>query len=388
MNSIGEAELQELLAVEQQPCISFYMPTVQSTAETRQNPTRLKNLLRQAEQELIAWGIRSPEARALLRPARERQRDRAFWQHQSSGLAIFLAQNFQRELRLPFAVDELVSVSDRFHLKPLLEYSRRNGRFYVLALDLEQIRLFRSNQFEIEEIPIEDVPTAVEEGLRFDDPEAQLQFHTSTDSPGGRRPAQFFGQGVGVNDVKDDLLRYFHKVDRKLQPYLPDKELPMVMVGIGYSLPIYREANSYAHLLEKGIDRNPERMDPDTLRELAWELIDEQLQAEREHAVQAYGHLIPRQRALSDLKQVVTAAHDGAIESLFLARGEQVWGSFDPEARHVEAHSERQPGDRDLLDLAAVQVWKHAGDVYLMDRQDVPGQGPVAANARIPLQSG
>lgn len=387
MDLIRKADLEQLLEIEHGPCLSLYVPTVQAGAETRQNAPRLKNLLDRAERDLVEWGMRSPQARDLLEPGRRLQRERAYWQRQQRGLALFLAPEFRRDLQLPFEVPELISVADRFHLKPLLPHAGRNGQFYVLALDLEQIRLFEASQFAIQQIPIDDVPTSMEEGLRFDDPESQLQFHTSTDASGARRPARFFGQGVGVNDVKDDLLRYFQKVDRKLQPYLQDRERPMVMVGIGYSLPIYREANSYAELVEQGIDRNPERMQPGELREAAWELIAERLRAGRQPALEAFGHLLPKQRAARDVGRVVAAAHDGAVDSLFLAREQQIWGTYDPEARQAQTHAERKPGDVDLLDLAAVQVWKNGGEIYLMDPEQVPGQRPAAATLRYPGES-
>lgn len=379
---IDQAVLTELLALKDQPRLSLYMPTVEAGVETRQNAIRLKNLMRQAETELLERGVPAPTVRELLKPASGMQRDRSYWQQQGRGLALFMAPDFVRDLRLPFEVPELISVGERFHLKPLLPYTTGDHRYYLLALDLEQIRLYQANQFEIERISIEDVPTAAEEGLRFDDPESQLQFHTSTAAPGGKRPAQFFGQAA---EVKDGLLRYFHKVDRSLQQYLADKNRPLVMVGIGYSLPIYRQANSYPHLMERGIDRNPEGMSPNELRDAAWELIAEQLSDQRQHAAQAFGDLMPKQQAFNEVEQVVAAAHAGAVDTLFLARNRQVWGSYDTEAQQAQIHVRRQPGDSDLLDLAAVQVWKNDGDIHLVEAEQVPGEGPVAATLRFPM---
>jgi hypothetical protein len=43
-------------------------------------------------------------------------------------------------------------------------------------------------------------------------------------------------------------------------------------------------------------------------------------------------------------------------------------------------HESRQPGDQDLLDLAAVQTLAHAGDVYAVTPDEVPdARSPVAA---------
>jgi hypothetical protein len=48
----------------------------------------------------------------------------------------------------------------------------------------------------------------------------------------------------------------------------------------------------------------------------------------------------------------------------------------------VEVHENHAPGDQDLLDLAAVETLAHAGDVYAVSPDKVPGPeaaGPVAA---------
>jgi hypothetical protein len=48
----------------------------------------------------------------------------------------------------------------------------------------------------------------------------------------------------------------------------------------------------------------------------------------------------------------------------------------------VEVRDRPQPGDQDLLDLAAVQTLFHGGTVYAVDPGDVPDDAPVAALLR------
>jgi hypothetical protein len=76
------------------------------------------------------------------------------------------------------------------------------------------------------------------------------------------------------------------------------------------------------------------------------------------------------------------AARHGRVDSLFVALGVQKWGKFDAATGGVDIHEERQPGDQDLLDLAAVQTFASAGNVYAVDPAQVPGgerHSPVAA---------
>jgi hypothetical protein len=64
------------------------------------------------------------------------------------------------------------------------------------------------------------LPKNLAEALRWDDPERQLQAHAAKGaSTGGARPAPVYhGHGAGMLDekVKNELLRFFQKLDRSL----------------------------------------------------------------------------------------------------------------------------------------------------------------------------
>ena len=45
-------------------------------------------------------------------------------------------------------------------------------------------------------------------------------------------------------------------------------------------------------------------------------------------------------------------------------------------------HDQRQPGDEDLLDRAAVHTLLTAGTIFAVPPQQVPGPGPAAALLR------
>src|SRR5512133_3259625 len=91
------------------PRVSIFLPT-QGPGSTRQDPIRLRNLLREAEHRLVA-GVRHSEARELLAPGLELAEDVTFWREAAAGgLALFLADDGDRRLRLPYAPRELVVV--------------------------------------------------------------------------------------------------------------------------------------------------------------------------------------------------------------------------------------------------------------------------------------
>src|SRR5262245_16451199 len=101
MNVLSRDDLTTLLEGRPGWHISMFMPMMHRGAETQQNPIRWKTLLRQAEDQLLALGVRPQEAQDLVQPVQQLLGDHTFWQRQNQGLALFLAPQLLREYRVP-----------------------------------------------------------------------------------------------------------------------------------------------------------------------------------------------------------------------------------------------------------------------------------------------
>lgn len=382
MDPISRPELESLLTPDRGPCVSIFMPTVRAGAETQQNPIRFKNLVREAEGRLAERGVEKGEAAEVLAPAARLIDDHDFWQHQDAGLAVFLAPGFERRYRLPIEVKELAAVEDRFHVKPLLSLLDGDGAFFILALSKGRVRLFEGGRFRVREVDLDGVPTSLEEALGHELTESHLQFHTGTAATrGGRgdRSAVFHGQGAGEEDEKAEIKRYFDILDRGLRERLNDHRAPLVLAGVDYLLPIFREATGYPHLVEGGVHGNPDDLRPEELHEKAWELVEPHFAATRETDAERFHERVGTGRASGRLGEVVPAAFDGRVDTLFVARGVHRWGSFDRAERQLRLDDEPGPGSEDLLDTAAVQTYLNGGTVHAVDPEEVPGDEPLAA---------
>lgn len=381
MDILSKDDLRSLTGRKEGVCATLYLPTHPVGEDIQQDPIRLKNLIRRAEELIEAEGTRKSRAQEILAPARSLINDADFWQCQSDGLAVFAGEDFFRYFRLPVSFEELVVVTDRFHIKPLIPVLGESGRFYVLALSQNEIRLLQGSAHTVTEVQLEDVPTSLAEALKYDDPEKQLQFHTGTPGHGGRRPAIFHGQGVGTDDArhKVEIKRYLDQVDKGIHEILKEEHDPLVLAGVEYLLPIYRDANTYPHLVAKGITGNLERLSPKEIHARAWSVVEPVFLEARKKAGERYRELAGTGDTSNDIKEVVLAAFDGRIDTLFVTVGVQRWGCFDPEKREVELHDKQQPGDEDILDFAAMHALINNGRVYAVEPSGMPDGEPVAA---------
>lgn len=362
--------------------ISIYMPTHRVGREMQQDPIRLKNLLSTARDRLEDRDLRKPEIDDLLSPVEALLLDSSFWQHQSDGLALFVKPDYFAYYRLPVTFEKLLVIGSRFHLKPLYPLLSWDGQFYVLALSQAEIRLLHGSRFSIAEVDLENVPTSLNQALRFDDREKQLQYHTRAASPGGkgRQISIFHGHNLGEED-KTELLRYFQSVNKGLIELLGNERYPLVLAGVDYLLPIFRQASDYPNLADKNIEGNPEELSAQELHQRAWEIVGPTFQADQRQALDRFTELHASKNALAsaELESIVTAAYYGRVDTLFVAQDIQLWGRFDPQKSLTEQHQEFQPGDSDLLDLAAAQTLLNGGAVYALEPEKMPSKASLAA---------
>jgi len=184
---------------------------------------------------------------------------------------------------------------------------------------------------------------------------------------------------VGTTEDKEAIRRFLAKVSKGLHPHLNQESAPLVLASVEFLQPIYREVNEYPHLMSQGVTGNPEAMDPDQLRQAAWEQVSATLEQSYQPALEQYHNLKGAGKASDRLAELLTAACRGQVDTLFAATDAHCWGQFDEQSGAVEQHDQPQVQDQDLLDLAAVQTLLQGGEVYLLNQDEMPTEAPAAA---------
>ncbi|BBD65478.1 hypothetical protein NIES4072_08470 [Nostoc commune NIES-4072] len=386
MQLISREEIKTLIEQPKGNCVSIYMPTHTAGPEVRQNPIRFKNLIREAEARLIDAGLEEEDAIALLEKSQEIDTQEFWEQIGEQGLAIFISDNIFRYYPLPIDFQELVVVTDRFHIKPLLPILNGNGRFYILALSQQDVRFFEGTRYSVKEVEVENLPKSLDEALQRDDTAKEGQFRIAT-SKGGTsnpfsQPGTFHGQGSPDRDKhQEDILQFFQIVDRALHDKLKLQKAPLVLAGVEYLLPLYRQANTYQHLMDEAITGNPEILSAQELHDQAWPIVEADFQKSQQAVLEQFHELFGGDtgKASNNLEEVVSAAYYQRVDSLLVAVGQQQWGLFDPSSETVYLHPEKETGDEDLLDFVAAHTLLNGGTVYAVPFEKIPYSTAVAA---------
>lgn len=377
IDTITRDELRELAEHSQKGCVSLYLPTHRTGREMKQDPIRLKNLLREAKDRLTETGLNEQETRAILNSSSQLLEDELFWQHQGDGLALFCSPDFTRHYRLPLQVQELAVVSHRFHLKPMLPMIADDGKYFLLALSKNDARFFQGSRFSIQELEPSRMPKSLAEALRFDVPEKSLQHHSGTGTV--TQTPMYHGQGSGKDEENTRVLRYFQQIDKGLNEFLREETTPLVLAGVEEHFPIFREASDYKHILEEGVPGNPDQLRPEELHEKTWEVVKPRFAKEQEENRERFGQALAENQASTTLDEVVLAAGQGRVDTLFVALEHQKWGKVDLANSKVIMTDSEEATSQELLDYAAVQTFLNGGQVFAVSTNLVPKAELVAA---------
>jgi len=358
MEIISKDKFKELAKVNKINCISIFIPTHRTGEEVNQmiDQKTLKNRLKELDKDPALKQLTDNEKEKLFKPVNGLIEDYEFWQHQSDGLAIFLNQ------------DEFHYYT--YYLKPIIPYINDTVKFYLLALSLKGARLFECFAHQIDEIEMDDLlPSSFEDSVGHDYEEKNLQYHTGQ---ARNDKAMYHGHGKGKEDDKPEILKFFRDINNGLMEFLHDKDAPLVLATVDYLVPLYKEVNEYKYLADEFIPGNPEHEDATLLHEKARDILAEHFDGKRKEKIAAFEQALADVKASFKEEEIVPAAINQRVDTLFVRNREDLWGIFDKAQNKALIRDKKSEQNVCLLNLATVHTVLNGGDVFLLDADDMP----------------
>jgi hypothetical protein len=303
----------------------------------------------------------------------------------NDGLVAFIEPGGFRIFRLPISVAEQVVVDRRFSCTPLLPMLAVDGTFHLLAVAQRGVHLFQGTRYTFEPVDVPDLPQDVEQVLQIERGR-EVQFHqVGMHTHVGTNPP-IYTANAEDGKKQTELTDFFSRIDVALNQVLHRAPAPLVFAGVEYLLPIFRAHSSQPQVMPDGIPGNPRLESPQELHAEAWKIVEPVFRQPLTDALAAFPERAVRHAATQDLAEVLQALQLGQVQTLFLQQGARQWGTFDPLTGAVQTHAERASGDEDLLESAAIQAILQRGDVFVLNRDEMPGSSPIAALFRFVLQ--
>ncbi|MEZ0484839.1 baeRF7 domain-containing protein [Fibrella aquatica] len=372
----GKETLLELAGKTHEQSISIFIPTHQRGKEVneRQDTIAFKNHLQTIRLALEAKSLRSNDVDDLMQPLEALLADADFWHHQQQGLAVFRSPDYFGVFHSPLPLPDESRLDTRFQVRPLLPFAQPFPYYYLLQLSKNGIKLHRANAFSMAEVDTTGVVTSgLDEVTMFYDFEEELQGRST--GQGGASTMYTSDDSNREQKEKDHLLAdYFRKINEGVAEQIGTQHVPLMLASVAYYQPIYRQVNTYPHLLEEGITGNFDHIQPSEMHRMANELLGDTLDQVRQQRITQYQNSSGGDLISHDVRHLLESGVTGRIEVLFMRADAELWGHFDQETLTATIHDEYQEGDESLLEKIALLTLKYGGEVYVLDDVDFLGQ--------------
>ena len=374
----------ELANYQSSCCVSVYMATTVSAnadANRQKDHIGFKNKLQQLNLSLRDKGMDQAEIDRILKPGYDLLRNESFWSDLSEGLAAFVSDGYFRYMRLPVTPREEMIINSTFYLTPLIPVMTSKDYFYALVLSKKQAKLYRADEFGMRYVPVEGMPRGVDDVVHLEEKDDQNLFRT--DTAGAGAGATFHGTGSSRPDPKTNLAMYFDEVDETLWKEILNREnVPLLLVGVEYLIPIYKQVAKYKPIWEDAITGSHEHEDINALYQQARAKMEPYFQERVSKALNVYGNQSATELTSSIPDDIIPAAHYGRISQLFVCQGEHIWGKFDEINNLLTIHGEQEDGDECLIDRSVIKTLLNGGEVFLLPSGKMPAGSKLAALMR------
>ncbi len=377
--TIGKEFPAWLLTQKDQPCISLYQPTHRHLPQNQQDPIRFKNLIKTVEESMMQKYSRK-ETQPLVDSLLSLAEDRSFWNMTLDGLAVLRSPETFLIYHLQRTVPEVAIVSETFHTKPLMRIFQSADRYQILCLNRKEVRMMEGNRDALDEITLaEGVPKTIKDALG----DELTDSHLTVASYGGVGKGMFHGQGGKKDEVKGDTERFFRAVDRAVWEYHSRPTgLPLLIAALPEYHSIFREVSHNPNLLDEGIKHNPDALDLEGLRRMAWEVMGPQYSKRLSGLVDNYHAALNKGLATDRLEDIGQAAIQGQISVLLVEADRHLPGILSRETGRVEPHDLSNPEVDDVLDDLAEMVISTKGEVVVVPKEQMPSTTGLSATLR------
>lgn len=370
--TLKAADVRQLLEVTGPFLLSIYLPTHSTGDEVLQmrDAKTLEGYIREIEGLLREAGLEAESIEGRLHPLKELAKDAAFWRQRTEGLALFATASTLFTADLPYRVAPEFRMAETFFLPPLAPLLSGSDEYYLLALELERIRLFKAGRDTFEEIHIQELfPDRLEDRVGYDYEQKSLQHRSQSPRQG---VSSSHGHDEADRDRKNEILRYFREVDEGLMPVLREAHLPLILASQDYLAALYKAASSYRPITETVLTTNLSEAHDARLHRESWDAMRPVFQREM-HAKRAkFEELHGTGKASAQASVILPAAFDGKVDSLFIAEGKDVRGMYNEEDCSIAVADHPQPFTESLINFAMRETLRNGGAVFSQPADDMP----------------
>jgi hypothetical protein len=293
---MNKLDVQLLQSIRDYPALTITLPTHRTSPDNKQDPIRVRNLVKQAAERLLAE-FPKREIEPLLARL-EKLAEEIDYRYALDGLVLFVNRDFGRKYYLPFSLKERIVVDETFATRDLVFALNRTPRYWVLALSEKPTRLFEAVRDSLTEISGHGFPLV----------------HSG---PGGE--IRLPGAGMQKAGYRDEYHRqFFRQVDANFGKLARQDPLPLVVVGVDRYLAFFNEVSAHKNSILTTVTGSHDKTPAHELAGLVWPLVKENLAGERAGYLKELDAAVGARRFASGIEHVWRLADEGRVDTLLV----------------------------------------------------------------------
>ncbi|NMF84898.1 hypothetical protein [Nodosilinea sp. P-1105] len=337
-------DLKELQALTKVPALSILLPTHRTSPDNKQDPIRVKNLVREAKDRL-SQEFSARQLEPLLKNL-DTLADDIDYTYALDGLALFVSHDIAKKFYLPFPVPQRIIIDQSFATRDLVYGLHRAQRYWVFLLSQGATRLLAGTGETLEEVTDQNFP------MEMTGPGATTNLPDKADSA----------------YMDDRHRRFFQQVDRAFTEYAEGEALPLVLGGVIRQISFFQEVSAYTAQVAGTTTGN---FDNATVAELVpevWPIVQNVRQQQRQDALKDLDKAMGEKKVSTALEEIWQLANEGRGKLLLVESDYHVPGVVD-EKGGLQVVDEK--GGTEVMDDAVDEIIEAVlamgGEVMLME---------------------
>ena len=293
MNAI----LKKFKDVVSENCITIIMNTHRTKPDYLTDGTRLKNLIKEAENKIQA--IAGKQDAAILIDRLNDLANKIDHSHNLESLILFVNKEIADYTRLPIAVEDRTVVDRTFVTRDLVRAMHQETSYYVLVLSQEKVRLIEATNDKV----------VAEVGVPF--PIINDQFDTTE-----------WVDKSNMSRQRNLLTEFFNQVDKDVNKIRNNNPLPVLICSVEENYNAYLKiADRKNSILDIFLNKNRIDKKDHAIVTEAWKIVQEYIIKRNNARKVELKEAVSANQFLADTNEIWRAIDQGRIQTLFIEQG-------------------------------------------------------------------
>lgn len=292
-----EIKLKKLKDIISENCVSIILNTHRTHPDNQKDPLTLKNLIKEAENRLLADESKR-DAQKIIQRILDLE-SKVDHNHNLESLILFVNEDIAEYIRLPIPVEDRVVIDNTFATRDLVRNLHLETNYYVLVLSRQNTRL------------IEAVNDKVVKEIEDSFPIKNTQFYSTS------------GDKSSISSLQTNLAaEFFNRIDKELNKVRKENPLPVLICTEESNYPEYLKIADQKHsIFEVFLKKNAIEEKAHAIVTDAWKIVKEHLIQKNNDRIAELKKAVSTGKFLSDTNDIYRAILEGRIQTLFIEQG-------------------------------------------------------------------